>query len=63
MGRTVVGATAADSGANLGMASPGLTQIKWGQRRGRPTKVRPICALRSYKVGSIFGKVVSDIKP
>ncbi len=27
----VVGAAAAD-GANLEMASPGLTQIKWGQR-------------------------------
>ncbi len=27
----VVGAAAAGSGANLKMASPGLTQIKWGQ--------------------------------
>ena len=28
----VVGAAAAGSGANLEMALPGLTQIKWGQR-------------------------------
>ena len=28
----VFGAAAVGSGANLEMASPGLTQIKWGQR-------------------------------
>ncbi len=45
----VVGAAAAGSGANLeNMASPGLTQIKWGQRWGRPTRVGPNCALVPY---------------